>query len=40
VTSMLAGQFCLHQYGVDAVFFDGRYGDGVDRALWNIYQQW
>jgi hypothetical protein len=27
-------------YGVDVLFFDGRYGDGVDRVVWNIYRHW
>ena len=27
-------------YGVDAFFFDGRYGDGEDRVVSNNYQNW
>ena len=27
-------------YGVDAFFFDGRYGDGIDRVISNIHQRW
>jgi hypothetical protein len=26
--------------GVDAFFFDGRYGDGIDRIISTIYQHW
>jgi hypothetical protein len=24
--------------GVDALFFDDQYGDGIDRTLWDIYR--
>jgi hypothetical protein len=27
-------------YGVDAFFFDGRYGDGMDRVISSIYRHW
>jgi hypothetical protein len=27
-------------YGVDAFFFDGRHGDGMDRVISSIYQHW
>jgi hypothetical protein len=27
-------------YGVDAFFFDGRYGDGMDRVISSIYLHW
>ena len=27
-------------YGVDAFFFAGGYGDGMDRVILSIYQHW
>ena len=27
-------------YGVDAFFFDGQYGQGIESAISDIYQHW
>ena len=27
-------------YGIDAFFFDGRYGHGMDHAISDIYRRW